>query len=88
MRDEQLTALLDQPAEVTEPTLAEQLAAIRAEAEARQAAHTEPSPASAAILRGLNAHGKHVYGGTVDPAVIARRRAKAKAAKAARKANR
>lgn len=81
-----MMTLDEQP--ITTETLAEQLAAIRAEAEARHAARTEPSPASAAILRGLNAHGKHVYGGTVDPAVIARRRAKAKAARKARRAAR
>lgn len=47
-----------------------------------------PNPFGLRILMGLNAHGKHVYAGTVDPATIARRRAKSKAARVARRAGR
>ena len=40
------------------------------------------------ILIGLNRTGKHVYGGTVPPAVVARRRAANKVARKSRRANR
>jgi hypothetical protein len=40
------------------------------------------------VLLGLNATGKHVYGGTVPPAVVARRRAANKVARKSRRANR
>jgi hypothetical protein len=40
------------------------------------------------VLIGLNATGKHIYGGTVPPAVVARRRAANKVARASRRANR
>lgn len=41
-----------------------------------------------AILIGLNKLGKHVYGGTVDPAVVAKRRARNKSAGRQRQVNR
>ncbi len=41
-----------------------------------------------AILIGLNRTGRHMYGGTVPPAEVERRRAKNKAAKRARRMNR
>lgn len=47
-----------------------------------------PNPFQFAILTGLNRLGKHVYGGTVPAATIAKRRAANKAARAARKAGR
>jgi hypothetical protein len=40
------------------------------------------------ILFGLNLTGKHIYAGTVPAAVIARRRARNKAARQARRAGR
>ncbi|MCZ9884656.1 hypothetical protein [Arthrobacter sp. B2a2-09] len=40
------------------------------------------------VLFGLNRLGKHIYAGTVDPAVKAKRRAAGKAARKARKASR
>lgn len=66
-----------------EPTdLAAQLAAIKADADARRAAR----PAGYGMLRALQA--KHVYAGTVDPAEVARRRRRNKAARIARRAAR
>jgi len=41
-----------------------------------------------AVLIGLNATGKHIYAGTVPPAVVARRRAANKVARKSRRANR
>ena len=41
-----------------------------------------------AFLLAMSATGKHVYGGTVPPAVVARRRASNKAARQARRAGR
>lgn len=40
------------------------------------------------LLLALNVTGKHVYGGTVPPAVIARRRAKNRVARVSRRKNR
>jgi hypothetical protein len=47
---------------------------------------SNPSPYSLAILSGLQ--GKHVYGGTVPPAKVARRRAANKVARKSRRQNR
>ncbi len=47
-----------------------------------------PDPYARAILAGLNATGRHVYGGTVPAAVKARRRAANRRARAARRASR
>lgn len=47
-----------------------------------------PSPTSLAMLTALNHSGKHIYGGTVSPSVIAKRRAKNKAARVSRRINR
>lgn len=47
---------------------------------------TQPSPFQHAVLYGLQ--GKHIYAGTVPAAEIRHRRARAKAAKKARRANR
>lgn len=41
-----------------------------------------------AVLIGLNRTGKHIYAGTVPPAVVARRRAANKVARKSRRANR
>ena len=41
-----------------------------------------------ALLQGMHFHGKHVYGGTVDPDVIAERRRKNRAARKARRTTR
>lgn len=49
---------------------------------------TEPSTASVRMLAALNGSGKHIYGGTVRPNVIAKRRAKSKRAKQSRRLNR
>lgn len=46
-----------------------------------------PSPYARAVLYALNG-GKHIYGGTVDPKEIARRRAANKVARASRRKNR
>lgn len=47
-----------------------------------------PDNRGLAILMGLGAHGKHVYGGTVAPAMKARRRAANKVAARSRRLNR
>lgn len=52
------------------------------------AAVTESSPYQRNILAALNGSGRHIYGGTVDPKVVKRRRAANKVAKASRKTNR
>lgn len=49
---------------------------------------TEPNPSSVAALVALSTSGKHVYGGTVPEGVVARRRAKNKAARRSRRINR
>lgn len=41
-----------------------------------------------AILIGLNRLGKHVYGGTVDPAVVTKRRVRNRVASKQRRINR
>lgn len=41
-----------------------------------------------AVLLGLQSTGKHIYGGTVPPAVVAKRRAANKVARKSRRANR
>ena len=41
-----------------------------------------------AVLIGLNRTGKHIYGGTVPPEIVARRRAANKMARKSRRANR
>jgi hypothetical protein len=48
----------------------------------------EDSPARKDMLLALNYSGKHVYEGTVPTAIVAKRRAKNKAARAARRAAR
>jgi hypothetical protein len=40
------------------------------------------------ILLGLNRFGKHIYGGTVDPAVVTKRRSRNKTAGKQRQVNR
>ena len=47
-----------------------------------------PSRSSVGILKALNSSAKHIYGGTVAPNEIARRRAKNKVARKSRRANR
>lgn len=47
---------------------------------------TAPSPSRLGMLLALNHTGKHIYEGTVPAAVVAKRRAKNKAARAARRA--
>lgn len=49
---------------------------------------TDPGNRGLAILLGLSNRAKHVYGGTVPAAEVARRRAKNKAARKSRRANR
>jgi hypothetical protein len=48
----------------------------------------QPSSYSVAVLFGLGFHDKHVYGGTVDPVTVAKRRARNKVARASRRINR
>ena len=47
-----------------------------------------PNDYQRTILYALNGSGKHIYGGTVSPKVIARRRAANKVASASRRKNR
>lgn len=49
-------------------------------------AKDHPDPYQHAVLTGLQ--GKHIYAGTVPPAVIKRRRAASKAARTSRRRNR
>lgn len=47
-----------------------------------------PSEASVLMLLALNHSGKHIYGGTVAPAEVERRRAANKVARRSRRVNR
>jgi hypothetical protein len=47
-----------------------------------------PTTYQQTMLLALMKTGKHIYQGTVDPAVVAKRRAKNKVARKSRKANR
>lgn len=47
-----------------------------------------PRAASVLMLLALNHSGKHIYGGTVDPNEVARRRAANKVARRSRRVNR
>lgn len=49
---------------------------------------TEPDNRGAAILAALTNRARHVYGGTVPPQTVARRRAANKAARLSRRVNR
>ena len=52
-----------------------------------RAAHRD-GPFGFALLNGLGVFDKHVYGGTVDPAEVARRRRRNRAARVSRRVNR
>jgi hypothetical protein len=52
------------------------------------AEYVEPNPYQRRVLLGLNFSGRHIYGGTVSPSTIAKRRARNKVARAARRINR
>ncbi|NUP32907.1 MAG: hypothetical protein HOU01_14460 [Streptomycetaceae bacterium] len=50
--------------------------------------NSQPNNTQRGILIALNQTGKHIYAGTVDPKVVARRRAANKMARKSRRINR
>lgn len=61
---------------------------IKNQTHADEAISPQRTPYGVAILLELNRSGRHIYEGTVPATVVAKRRAKNKAARAARKAGR